>query len=130
MLAGEGCPFAGSEIGIVIKAAGDGEVIFDGDGNSALFNVMAADYTYFEGITFHNTEFAIWAGQQSIAGRTRPCHGGPLGRSGYGAGANPERSTHSPSRMTRSMSRVFRMSASGSAFSTTRSATLPASRVP
>ena len=53
---------------IVIKAAGDGEVIFDGNGNFALFNVMAADYTYFEGITFRNTEFAIWAGQQSIAG--------------------------------------------------------------
>ena len=53
---------------IVIKAAGDGEVVFDGNGNFALFNVMAADYTYFEGITFRNTEFAIWAGQQSIAG--------------------------------------------------------------
>ncbi len=53
---------------IAIKAAGDGEVVFDGNGNFALFNVMAADYTYFEGITFRNTEFAIWAGQQSIAG--------------------------------------------------------------
>ena len=29
---------------------------------------MAADYTYFEGITFRNTEFAIWAGQQFVAG--------------------------------------------------------------
>ena len=28
---------------IVIKAAGDGEVVFDGNGNFALFNVMAAD---------------------------------------------------------------------------------------
>ena len=53
---------------IAIKAAGDGEVIFDGNGSFALFNVMAADYTYFEGITFRNTEFAIRAGQQSIAG--------------------------------------------------------------
>ena len=53
---------------IAIKAAGDGEVIFDGDDNFALFNVMAADYTYFEGITFRNTEFAIWAGEQFIAG--------------------------------------------------------------
>ena len=53
---------------IVIKAAGDGEVVFDGNGNFALFNVMAADHTYFEGITFRNTEFAIWAGEQSIAG--------------------------------------------------------------
>ena len=53
---------------IAIKAAGDGEVIFDGNGNFTLFNVMAADYTYFEGITFRNTEYAIWAGQQFIAG--------------------------------------------------------------
>ncbi len=57
-----------SERPIAIKAASDGEVIFDGDGNFALFNVMAADYTYFEGITFRNTEFAIWAGEQFIAG--------------------------------------------------------------
>ncbi len=33
----------------VIKAAGDGEVIFDGDGAQTLFNVMAADYNYFDG---------------------------------------------------------------------------------
>lgn len=53
---------------IAIKAAGDGEVIFDGDGAYNLFNVKAADYTYFEGITFRNTEIAIWAGTQFIAG--------------------------------------------------------------
>ena len=53
---------------IAIKAAGDGEVIFDGDGNFALFSVVAADYTYFEGVTFRNAEFAIWAGDQFIAG--------------------------------------------------------------
>ena len=40
---------------IVIKAAGDGEVILDGRGNFNLFNVKAADYNYFEGITFRNT---------------------------------------------------------------------------
>ena len=34
---------------IVIKAAGDGEVIIDGRGNFNLFNVKAADYNYFEG---------------------------------------------------------------------------------
>jgi hypothetical protein len=34
---------------IVIKGAGDGEAIFDGAGNFALFDVQAADYTYFEG---------------------------------------------------------------------------------
>ena len=53
---------------IVIKTAGDGEVIIDGRGNFNLFNVKAADYHYFEGITFRNTDIAIWAGTQFIAG--------------------------------------------------------------
>jgi hypothetical protein len=53
---------------IAIKAAGDGEVVFDGDGNFALFDVKAADYTYFEGLTFRNSEVAIAAGTQFIAG--------------------------------------------------------------
>jgi hypothetical protein len=53
---------------IAIKAAGDGPVIFDGAGNFALFDVRAADYTYFEGITFRNAEIAIQAGTQFIAG--------------------------------------------------------------
>jgi hypothetical protein len=53
---------------IAIKAAGDGDVIFDGNGNFALFDVRAADYTYFEGITFRNAEIAIQAGTQFIAG--------------------------------------------------------------
>ena len=53
---------------IVIKAAGDGEVVLDGRGNFNLFNVKAADYNYFEGITFRNTGIAIWAGTQFIAG--------------------------------------------------------------
>lgn len=53
---------------IVIKAAGDGEVIFDGNGNFNLFNVKAANYNYFEGVTIRNTDIAIWAGTQFIAG--------------------------------------------------------------
>jgi len=53
---------------IVIKAAGDGPVIFDGGGNFNLFNVTAANYNYFEGLTFRNTDIAIWAGTQFIAG--------------------------------------------------------------
>jgi hypothetical protein len=53
---------------ISIVAAGDGDVIFDGFGNYALFDVRAADYTYFEGITFRNAEVAILAGTQFIAG--------------------------------------------------------------
>jgi len=53
---------------IAIRAAGDGEVVFDGNGNYALFDVRAADYTYFEGITFRNAEIGILAGTQFIAG--------------------------------------------------------------
>ena len=53
---------------IVIKAAGDGDVIFDGGGNFNLFNVKAANYNYFEGLIFRSTEVAIWAGTQFIAG--------------------------------------------------------------
>ncbi len=53
---------------IVIKAAGDGEVVLDGRGNFTLFNTKAADYNYIEGITFRNTDIAIWAGTQFIAG--------------------------------------------------------------
>ena len=54
---------------IAIKGAGDGEAIFDGNGNFNLFNVKAANYTYFEGLTIRNTEIAIWAGTQFIAAR-------------------------------------------------------------
>ncbi|MEJ2110833.1 MAG: hypothetical protein P8Z37_13175, partial [Acidobacteriota bacterium] len=53
---------------IAIVAAGDGEVIFDGDGNTVLFNLMGAAYHYFEGITFRNTGTAIEAGMKDIAG--------------------------------------------------------------
>src|SRR5687768_10738405 len=53
---------------IAIRGAGDGEVIFDGAGNFALFDVKAADYNYFEGITFRNTDIAIWAGTQFAIG--------------------------------------------------------------
>lgn len=53
---------------IAIVAAGDGEVIFDGNGNHVLFDVMAADYLYFEGITIRNTEVGIQAGFKDLAG--------------------------------------------------------------
>jgi hypothetical protein len=53
---------------IVIKAAGDGEVVFDGDGNYNLFNVQAADFNYFEGLTIRNTDIAFEAGLKGIAG--------------------------------------------------------------
>src|SRR5579871_3723992 len=53
---------------IAIKAAGDGEVVFDGNGAFDLFNLKAANYNYFEGLTIRNTEIAIWAGTQFIVG--------------------------------------------------------------
>jgi hypothetical protein len=74
---GQGANFAGTyfltqsgtpEKPIVIKAAGDGDVIFDGNGNFNLFNVMAADYNYFEGLTIRNTDVAFWAGRKRITG--------------------------------------------------------------
>ena len=53
---------------IAIKGAGDGEVIFDGNGAFNLFNVKGGNYNYFEGLTIRNTEIAIWAGTQFIVG--------------------------------------------------------------
>ncbi|MCL2166652.1 MAG: hypothetical protein FWH49_05105 [Clostridiales bacterium] len=84
---GQGTPFDGTyyliadgtaEKPIAIKAAGDGPVIFDGGGNYNLFNVQAADYNYFEGLTFVNTKVAILAGVMDIAGcnglSVKNCH--------------------------------------------------------
>jgi hypothetical protein len=53
---------------IVIRAAGDGEVIFDGDGCYRLFDVMAADYHIFEGLTVKNCDIAFLAGLKDVAG--------------------------------------------------------------
>jgi len=53
---------------IVIKSAGDGEVIFDGDGCDNLFNLMGGNYNYFEGITVRNTNVAFKLGIKGIAG--------------------------------------------------------------
>ncbi|MEJ2109123.1 MAG: hypothetical protein P8Z37_04260 [Acidobacteriota bacterium] len=46
----------------------DGEVIFDGNGNWNLFNLLAADYHYFEGLTIRNTDMAFLAGHKKITG--------------------------------------------------------------
>jgi hypothetical protein len=76
-LAAYGTPFDGTyyltqsgtaDKPIVIKAAGDGEVVFDGDGCQNLFNLMAANYNYFEGITVRNTNVAFLVGLKNIAG--------------------------------------------------------------
>jgi hypothetical protein len=53
---------------IVIKSAGDGEVIFDGGGNAVLFDLTAADYNYVEGITVRNTDVAFLLGRKRIIG--------------------------------------------------------------
>jgi hypothetical protein len=53
---------------IAIKAAGNGEVIFDGNSNWNLFNLLAADYHYFEGLTIRKTDIAFLAGHKKIAG--------------------------------------------------------------
>lgn len=53
---------------ITIRAAGDGEVIFDGGGNSRLFEVMASEHHIFEGLTFRNTEVAFFAGEKDVMG--------------------------------------------------------------
>jgi len=53
---------------IVIRGAGDGEAIFDGDGAYNLFNVMAANDNYFEGLTIRNTDLAFQGGLKRIGG--------------------------------------------------------------
>ena len=53
---------------IVFRAAGDGEVIFDGDGCHRLFDVMASEYHIFEGLTISNTDVAFFAGQKDVLG--------------------------------------------------------------
>ena len=47
---------------IVIKAAGDGEVIFDGAGAHRLFDVTATEHHIFDGLTIRNTDIALAAG--------------------------------------------------------------------
>src|SRR5579864_8963129 len=72
---------------IVIKGAGDGEAIFDGDGAYNLFNVMAANYNYFEGLTIRNTELAFWGGYKNLAGSNgltiKKCRIESIGRGVY-----------------------------------------------
>ncbi len=53
---------------IYIKAAGDGEPIFDFDGNDVGFNVMGADWLVFDGITIRNTNIAFLAGLWNTTG--------------------------------------------------------------
>ena len=53
---------------ITIKAAGDGDVVFDGAGNHRIFDVMASEHHIFDGITIRNTDVGIFAGQKEVLG--------------------------------------------------------------
>ncbi len=73
----QGMPFFGTyrltadgtpERPITFRAAGDGEVIIDGDGAHRLIDVSAGDYHVFEGITFRNADVAIFAGMKDMMG--------------------------------------------------------------
>ena len=72
---------------IVIKGAGDGDAIFDGDGAYNLFNVLAANYNYFEGLTIRNTDLAFEAGLKNITGSSgltiKKCRFENVGRAIY-----------------------------------------------
>ncbi|MCL2122359.1 MAG: hypothetical protein FWH28_08945 [Clostridiales bacterium] len=46
----------------------DGAVIYDGDGNFNLFNVLGADYHIFQNLTIRNTKVAFLAGIQDVTG--------------------------------------------------------------
>ena len=59
---------ATAERPITIRAAGDGDVVFDGAGNHRLFDVTASAHHIFDGITFRNTDVAIFAGFKNVTG--------------------------------------------------------------
>ena len=53
---------------IVIRSAGDGEVIFDGRGSHTLFDISATENHIFEGLTIRNADIAFNAGNKHITG--------------------------------------------------------------
>jgi len=53
---------------IVIRAAGDGDAVFDGAGTYRLFDVSAADHHHLEGLTIRDAEVAIHAGDKGVPG--------------------------------------------------------------
>jgi len=59
---------ATAERPITIRAAGDGDVVFDGAGNHRLFDVTASAHHIFDGITFRSTDVAIFAGFKNVTG--------------------------------------------------------------
>ncbi len=53
---------------ITVRAAGDGEVVFDGAGNHRLFDVSASAHHIFDGLTFRGTDIGIFAGYKNVTG--------------------------------------------------------------
>lgn len=53
---------------IAIVAAGDGDVVIDCAGADVGFNIMAADYLYFEALTIRDTRIAFHGGLQGVMG--------------------------------------------------------------
>ena len=53
---------------ITIRAAGDGQVVFDGAGNHRLFDVSASAHHILDGLTIRNTDVAIFAGFKDVTG--------------------------------------------------------------
>jgi hypothetical protein len=49
---------------VVIRAAGDGEAVFDGGGAIALFDCQGSQHHFFEGLTLRNADHLLYAGRQ------------------------------------------------------------------
>ena len=55
-------------LGVALSKPAKRVVVFDGDGNARLLDVMASAWHIIEGITFRNSDVAIFAGQKEVAG--------------------------------------------------------------
>ncbi|WP_439482319.1 hypothetical protein [Cyclobacterium plantarum] len=53
---------------IVIRGAGDGAAIFDGNGAHRLFDIMGTTHHIFENLTFRNTDIVFSAGTKGVVG--------------------------------------------------------------
>jgi hypothetical protein len=51
---------------VLFTPAGDGDVIFDGSGNYAIFQVAATRHLWIDGLTFRNAHCGLFAGQSGL----------------------------------------------------------------
>lgn len=51
---------------VVFKAAGDGEVVFDGAGQYAIFQLTATDHLWLDGLIFRNAHCGLLAGHKQL----------------------------------------------------------------